>query len=136
MCLTTNNPTIKKAKGTIFCYKAGSFQGQSSIGGFSRGMAYHALQLTDPIQLVPDLNSVGDYEINPGYHSFNSFRRMKKTLGYADYGIFAIPAGTDYIDGTYCNRSDKNRVSSQIMYVCPATFRNRIKAKLGLLKIN
>jgi len=147
MCLTTKDPIIKLAKKPIFCFKAGRFEDDNPdiIKGFSLGVDYVRGNVSPHVEIHieeedprdADLILRENYTVEEGYHSFNKFRHIRKEMKYLDVGIFAIPKGANYFDG-YFNNNPKylNRVSSQIVYVCPATFWNRVKLLLGLLKCN
>ena len=142
MCLKTNNPIIKVAKKPIFCFKAGRFEDDNCniLGGFSRDVSYEKGYVSPEEDITfedDEMSEFFSYRVEQGYHSFNAFRHMRKEMKYLDVGIFAIPRGVNYIDGYYNNNPKYlNRVSSQIVYVCPATFWNRVKLLLGLLKCN
>lgn len=135
MCLTTNDPTIKKATKPIFCFKVGNLN-ENALGGFSNNTVYFPLQVSPEVKMDPLIQYDGRTDVNIGYHSFNIYKDAKDVFySRRDIGIFVIPLGVEYIDGYLGNGKRKNRVSAQIMYICPATFWNRLKVKLGILKI-
>lgn len=131
MCLKTSDQTIKTATSPIFCYKSGDIH-KGRIGPFNNNTYYKQLQPAREITLSVEL----DNTVSAGYHSFNYYRELKQEMRFAEKAIFVIPKGAQYVDGQYNNDSWKNRVSSTIVYVAPATFWNRMKLKLGLLKIS
>lgn len=130
MCLKTIDPEIKTATKSIICFKAANFIENQRIGPFNNNIYYREGEVTKDIDIKVDK----DDTVQHGYHSFNSYKDICKEFSkYIEKGIFIIPAGAKYFDGFYNDDNYLNRVSSQIVYLGPATFFNRLKSRLGLL---
>jgi len=114
MCLTTKNPKIQVAEKDIYVYKecTGVTKEKCYPEWFLR-TTYIAGEQNEKVALSTRVNLDGNYEVEKGYHSYNTPKSGTNTL-------FKIPKGTQYISGWYNNNPLKrNRVSATIEYVGP-----------------
>jgi hypothetical protein len=117
MCLRTKDPTFYTAKRNILVFKKGLILSKGFIARH-RNYVYRRFQRS-PLVLLKPMNpythSKDVYEVDEGYHSFNS--PFNKHVDFRSNALFIIPKGVSYVKGTFSTFNVKNRVSTQIVYI-------------------
>lgn len=112
MCLTTNDPTLKTAQENMVVYKLIEGNRRSIHNNYKYvvGKSNPTILL---IGYLPYSNSEV-YKFDDGYHS-SPYPDI--TGDGPSNSVFVIPKGASYVEGYNNNSSQKNYVSSTIIYV-------------------
>lgn len=118
MCLTVNKgATFKVAQEDITVYKIGLIHDNEYVSKY-RGYGYKKGEIQPHVILKTyPLGFQLERQIYEGYHSFTSLKEANihtREDGSEKIGIFTIPKGSLYIEGTFVGT--KNYVSETIIF--------------------